>query len=106
MAGGSNAENGRAGGLAAQARARGLRDAALGITRARTASMLGKSHRKAEPPPPRVPSPTNWNVPPAKTCQWPLSDSRPWRFCDAPTEAGSSYCDAHHTMCHAKSASE
>lgn len=29
-----------------------------------------------------------------QTCQWPTTDRRPWRFCDAPAEHGS-YCAEH-----------
>lgn len=93
----AKAENGRAGGLARAAAMREAKDAELNITRARTAQALGKSHRKAEPPPPPLPSPKA--IPPAKTCQWPLTDGRPWRFCDAPSEV-QSYCAEHHKLAH------
>lgn len=33
-------------------------------------------------------------IPPAKICQWPEGD-RPYRFCEAPAEAGRSYCGEH-----------
>lgn len=97
----AKAGNGRLGGLKAQAQAREMRDAALNITRARTAQALGKSHRKAEPPPPPLPSPKV--IPPAKTCQWPLTDGRPWAFCDAPSEVAS-YCAEHHKLAHTERA--
>ena len=103
----AKAQNGRLGGLTAQARARELRDVELNITRARAAHglavALGRSHRKAEPPPPPLPSPRI--IPPAKTCQWPLTDKRPWAFCDAPSEV-QSYCAEHHKMAHTERATQ
>lgn len=39
-----------------------------------------------------------------RTCQYPLNDRRPWRFCDAPTTAGSPYCATHHDRCYARTA--
>jgi len=93
----ARAENGRAGGLARAAAMREARDAELNSTRTRTAQALGRSLRKPEPPPPPLPSPKV--IPPAKTCQWPLTDGRPWRFCDAPSEV-QSYCAEHHKMAH------
>lgn len=43
--------------------------------------------------------------PRAATCQFPLSDGRPWRFCDsADVRPGSSYCAAHHRICWRESA--
>lgn len=38
------------------------------------------------PPPPPVP---------VGECQWPVNNRRPWRFCEAVTEPGLPYCDAH-----------
>lgn len=41
----------------------------------------------------------------APTCEWPLSDGRPWRFCDAPVKPKapdapqSAYCLEHHKLC-------
>lgn len=28
-------------------------------------------------------------------CRWPLTDDRPWRFCDAACRQGLPYCDEH-----------
>lgn len=43
----------------------------------------------------------------ADTCQYPLTDRQPWRFCDAPTDRGwvgaglpSPYCAAHRKVCY------
>ncbi|MEJ0017507.1 MAG: GcrA family cell cycle regulator [Acetobacteraceae bacterium] len=36
---------------------------------------------------------------PFATCQWPTNNGRPWRFCDSPTKAGSSWCPEHHAVC-------
>jgi hypothetical protein len=37
----------------------------------------------------------------ARTCQFPLNDGKPWVFCDYPAVLrGSSYCEAHHTVCY------
>lgn len=35
---------------------------------------------------------------PARSCQWPTTDCKPWRFCDAPSLAGYSYCAGHKTQ--------
>ena len=38
--------------------------------------------------------------PRAATCQFPLNDGRPWRFCDsADVQPASSYCATHHRIC-------
>jgi len=34
-------------------------------------------------------------VGPARECQWPENDRRPWAFCCQPSIDGYSYCDAH-----------
>jgi GcrA cell cycle regulator len=36
------------------------------------------------------------------SCQWPLNDGRPWRFCGADAVAGRSYCGAHCRMAYAR----
>lgn len=61
------------------------------------ASALGKSHRQPLPPPPRL-APTPQVYPPAKDCQWPLNDGRPWLFCRAESAAGGSYCEEHRRL--------
>ena len=46
-------------------------------------------------------------IPPPKTCQWPLTDGRPWLFCDAtPGRQGASYCAEHHRAAHVKRAAQ
>lgn len=61
---------------------------------ATVASALGKSNRQPLPPPPRIDA-TPRVHPPAKDCQWPLNDGRPWLFCYAESVAGVSYCAEH-----------
>lgn len=78
--------------VAEAAKVRPPKSGAAAVSAARVASMRGKSLRKAEPPPavsykpPATPAPTK--------CQWPLTDGRPWRFCDAGVARGS-YCAEH-----------
>lgn len=36
------------------------------------------------------------------SCQFPLNDRRPWRFCEAVTQAGSPYCEKHHRICYTR----
>lgn len=38
-------------------------------------------------------------------CQYPMNDSRPWRFCEAVSQLGSVYCAKHHSICYSKAAS-
>ena len=39
---------------------------------------------------------------PARLCQYPVSEGRPWRFCERPSrDAGTSYCVEHHDLCFA-----
>lgn len=42
----------------------------------------------------RLPIPVG-SIPPARSCQWPLNDCRPWRFCDDASVPGRSYCAEH-----------
>ena len=49
----------------------------------------------APPKPAAAPAPKYGRVVP---CCWPLSDGRPWRFCETPSEAGSPYCTAHKAI--------
>lgn len=35
-------------------------------------------------------------------CAFPLSDGRPWRFCEAIAEYGSPYCTKHHRICYVR----
>lgn len=37
-------------------------------------------------------------VGPSSACCWPLSDGRPWLFCEAASAPGRSYCPAHMAM--------
>ena len=37
-----------------------------------------------------------------RTCQWPLTNGRPWRFCDAPVVLGSAWCEAHYRTVYAR----
>lgn len=30
-----------------------------------------------------------------KTCQWPMTDDRPWKFCGDPCQHGTPYCPGH-----------
>lgn len=75
---------------------RRARSGAAALDSARVASMLGKSHRKPIEAPPRVdykpPA-----VPPPTRCQWPLTDRRPWLFCEAAVERGA-YCAQHGAL--------
>ena len=77
------------------ANTRNPKSGAAAVDSARVASMLGKAHRKAEPPPvpaykpPATPAPTR--------CQWPLTDGRPRLFCEADVERGS-YCAKHGAL--------
>lgn len=48
-----------------------------------------------DPPPPPPTQGAGRTVP----CTFPLSDGRPWRFCDAPADAGGRYCAAHTKLC-------
>jgi hypothetical protein len=34
-----------------------------------------------------------------KTCQYPMTDARPWLMCDAPTVTGLSWCAEHRAVC-------
>ena len=61
----------------------------------------------APPAPERLPSsaPTAGlsmmrNVGPARTCQYPVSDDRPWRFCARRSLPGFSYCASHKARCY------
>ena len=36
---------------------------------------------------------------PLSRCQFPMSDGKPWLFCDADREPGSAYCIAHYRVC-------
>jgi GcrA cell cycle regulator len=36
------------------------------------------------------------------SCQFPLNDRRPWRFCEEPTEGPSPYCLRHHRICYSR----
>lgn len=81
---------------AGEASAQRAREAKLTAERARVAQMLGKSHRKAEPPPVVAPVAT---IPPPRDCQWPLNDRRPWSFCGAKREKGP-YCAKHWALGH------
>ncbi len=78
---------------------RRARSGAAALDSARVASMLGKSHRKPIEAPPRVdykpPA-----VPPPTRCQWPLTDKRPWLFCEAGVERGA-YCAQHGALAYA-----
>lgn len=62
------------------------------------------THR--EPTPVQLPRPVIAVPKPAiapssfKTCQWIYGDSRPARFCEAATQAPSSYCAEHHARCY------
>jgi GcrA cell cycle regulator len=51
----------------------------------------------ARPPPPqRTPEPSRPAPTPYKTCQWPITDDRPHRFCDAPVDPQHGvYCREH-----------
>ena len=67
-----------------------------------------KPHRNREwtqtPGPPRRPVPevvalaVPKPLPRAQQCTWPLTDGRPWRFCEAPTIRGSSWCEVHYRV--------
>ena len=78
---------------------RRARSGAAALDSARVASMLGKSHRKPIEAPPRVdykpPA-----VPPPTKCQWPLTDRRPWLFCEGPIGRGA-YCETHGGLAYA-----
>lgn len=65
----------------------------------RLAVALAQSNRKPEPPPPRVVTDYTKPIPPPPTCQWPLSNARPWLFCDsAAALLGKPYCAVHQAL--------
>lgn len=36
-------------------------------------------------------------------CQWPVTDGRPWRFCDAPVVGGGAWCPEHRARVYGRS---
>lgn len=76
-----------------------------GSTLGRVAKRPAQKHAPVQPRPrPVIAAPV---VPVAKQrppgnrrCQFPTSDGRPWRFCDAPT--ASTYCAVHTDLCRAR----
>lgn len=77
-----------------------------------------RSHHKAAPKVPRAPrplalasaktvlpkpvAPLALPAPAFRACQWPLTDGRPWRFCEAPTVRGTAWCSEHHARCYGR----
>jgi GcrA cell cycle regulator len=51
------------------------------------------------PAPPPVEAPVVFRAPPQTTCQYPLNDGQPWRFCSDPSIAGKVYCEFHQARC-------
>lgn len=72
---------------------------------ARWRAKMGIRQGDGPPPPARIVAPPQRPIPPPKTCQWPLTDGRPWLFCDAaPGHQGASYCAEHHRAAHVQRA--
>ena len=60
------------------------------------AQIAAMGRRPPAPPPPAPPEPPQAPETGQGTCQWPVSEDRPWRFCGAPVEAvGRPYCAQH-----------
>jgi GcrA cell cycle regulator len=53
---------------------------------------------------PRESKPKPKPVTPARTCQYPLGDEKPWRFCDAPVQGLLPYCPDHAKICYNRAA--
>jgi hypothetical protein len=63
----------------------------------------GNAHSKVRKPVRAIPAPPKAPVEPPprfRTCQWPTTSGRPWRFCDAPTVKGGAWCAEHHARCY------
>lgn len=84
---------------ATNAASRAATGGAAAVDAARVASMLGKAHRKPIEAPPRVDYKTPATPTPTR-CQWPLTDKRPWLFCEAGVERGA-YCAEHGALAYA-----
>jgi len=64
--------------------------------RLRPVQIASLGRRPPAPPPPAPPGPPQAPQAGQDTCQWPVSDDRPWRFCGAAVAAsGCPYCTTH-----------
>jgi len=68
--------------------------------RAQTAHAAAERRAKAERPELKpVPKPEPIIIPQRtsnQVCRWPISDDRPWTFCEAPALVGKPYCPQHY----------
>jgi hypothetical protein len=77
-----------------------------GVRYGRTAEYQRKRRKEADPwgeKPPRAPSePEKLAVPTLvfSRCQWPTTDDRPHRFCEAVVAGAGPYCEAHARRAH------
>lgn len=63
-----------------------------------TLNALGVAiYRPRLPPSARLPVPVGLH-PPHRRCQFAINDCRPWRFCDAPSVTGYSWCAEHKAI--------